>query len=431
MRVPWTSRLRPSETDDGGLTRSLVFNRLWIGSAVIVLAIGVATRQPALGLLALLVLLTAAIAAIWNRLALSQLVCEQCLSDHRAFPDDVVTLTIQVQNRKPLPLSWLTVETELASALQPVDRDTTLSGAGDRRLLRIVASVRPLEQMIWNIPVRCQRRGYHSIGPITLRAGDPFGFFATRRTVTACDTILVYPRLQSLGERLFVPAAPLGDTRQARQLLTDPTRIVGTRDYRPDDPFRLIHWKATARLGSLQVRLTEPATTQQMAVFLNIDTFEHYWEGLDLATAEHAIEVAAAIASWCDAERYPVGIYANGVVAGSDQPLRVPPGRGPAQLQKVLDGLARISPYSTVPFVRVLGPEATRLPWGSSVVIVSALVSDAMIAQIVALLASGRRVVFIVLGQAHLPSISGLIVHRVGSPGEAAGALAHHVLARV
>lgn len=431
MRVSWATRLWPGESDEGGGTRSLVFNRLWIGSAVIVLAIGVATRQPALVLLALFVLLTAAFAAIWNSVALSQLVCEQRFSSHRAFPDDVVTLTIQMQNRKPLPLSWLTVETELASALQPVDRDTTLSGAGDRRLMRIVASARPLEHLVWNIPVRCQRRGYHSIGPITLRAGDPFGFFATRRTVNACDTILVYPRLQSLRERLFLPAAPQGDTRRARQLLTDPTRVVGTRDYRPDDPFRLIHWKATARLGSLQVRLTEPVSLQHFAIFLNIDTFEHYWEGLDLATAEHAIEVAAAIAAWCDAERYPAGIYANGVVAGSDQPLRLPPGRGPAQLQKLLEGLARISPYSTVPFARVLGPEATRLPWGSTVVIVSALVSGAMIAQIVALLASGRRVVFIVLGQAHVPSISGLIVHRVASPGEAGGALAHDVLARV
>jgi uncharacterized protein (DUF58 family) len=408
-----------------------MFSRLWIGSAVIVLAIGLATRQSALGLLALLVLLTAAIAAIWNRLALSQLACEQRLSAHRAFPDDLVTLTIQVKNRKPLPLSWLTVETELASALQPVDRDTTLSGAGDRRLLRIVASVRPLEQVVWNIPVRCQRRGYHAIGPITLRASDPFGFFATRRTVAASDMILIYPRLRPLGAYLSAPAAPLGDTRQVRQLLTDPTRIVGTRDYRPDDPFRLIHWKATARLGSLQVRLTEPATTQQMAVFLNIDTFEHYWEGLDLAMAEHAIEVAAAIAAWCDAERYPVGLYAHGVVAGSDQPLRVSPGRGPTQLQNVLEGLARISPYSTVPIARVLGPEATRLPWGSTVVIVSALVSDAMIAQMVALLASGRRVVFIVLGGAQVPPIPGLIVHRVEFPSEAAGAVAHRVLARV
>ncbi len=416
MRAPWMTKLQTPAASDDGAMRSFVFNRLWIGGAVIVLAIGLMTSQPALSLLSLLVLVTATIAAGWNRLALWQLACEQEISETRAFPDDVVIFSIRVRNRKPLPLPWLTIEAELAGALLPVDRETTLSGASDRRLLRIVAHVRALEQVTWSIPVRCSRRGCHAVGPITLRSGDPFGFFSCRRTVATFTTIVVYPRLRSLRELGIPPIAPLGAARQQRQLLTDPARIIGTREYRPDDPFRLIHWKATARLGTLQVRLTEPATTHQVALFLNLDTFEHYWEGLDITAAEHAIEIAAAIAAWGDGERLAVGVYANGVVAGSDQPLRLPPGREPVQLPKVLHGLAHISPYSTVPFARVIGPEAARLPWGSTVVVVTPLVPESLVAQAVAMLARGQRVALVVIGDAPVPPLAGLVVHRVPSP---------------
>lgn len=405
----------PDASDDGA-TRSFVFNRVWIGGACVVLAAGLIASRPALSLLALLVLVTAGMAAGWNRLALWQLACIQEVSEVRAFPDDVVLLTIRLKNRKPLPLTWLTIETELAAALHPVDHETTLSGTGDRRLLRIIAHVRGFEQVTWTIAVRCSRRGCHGIGPMTLRSGDPFGFFSSRRTVATFTMIVVYPRLLSLHELGVPPFAPLGQARQERQLLTDPSKIIGVREYRPDDPFRLIHWKATARLGALQVRLTEPATAQQLALFLNIDTFEHYWEGLDIAAAEHAIEIAAAIAAWSDAQRYAVGVYANGVVAGSDQPLRVPPGRGTAQLSKVLDGLARISPYSTVPFSRVLSMEAARLPWGSTVVVITPLLQDALIAQIMAMLARGQRVVLVAIGDTQVPTLAGLAVHRVPSP---------------
>ena len=52
-----------------------------------------------------------------------------------------------------------------------------------------------------------------------------------------------------------VPPWPAGTS------LEDPIRIAGARDYRPGDPLKRMHWKATARTGELQVRLVDPSTT--------------------------------------------------------------------------------------------------------------------------------------------------------------------------
>lgn len=396
-----------------GATRSLFFNRAWIGGAGIVLLIGVATGMTALSLLALLVLVTAGLGAAWNRWSLVGVEYQRVLSIDRAFPGDVVTLTITVVNRKPLPLTWLAIEDELAEALQPVDRETTMSGTTGRRVLRIVSNVRPYERVSWRVPVRCPARGLHTLGPVTLRAADPFGFFSSRLTLDVADTVLVYPRLVPMPELGFPPRLALGETRVARHLLSDPSRVVGVRDYRPDDPFRSVHWKATARQGALQVRIAEPTTTLQLAIFVNLDTFEHYWEGLDVATAERVIEVAASLASWATGQRYAVGVYANGVVAGSDQALRIPPGRGPAQLPRLLEGLAKISPYSTVAFGRTLRAGTARLPWGSTIVVVTSLLPEGVLAQLAGLMASGHRVVLVVVGEVDVPMVRGLVVRRV------------------
>ena len=151
----------------------------------------------------------------------------------------------------------------------------------------------------------------------------------------------------------------MGELRARHNLLVDPSRVVGVREYRPEDPFRSIHWKATARQGTLQVRVAEPLTALRLGIFVNLDTFDHYWEGLDLELAERIIVAAASLAVWGERSGFAVGMYANGLVAGSDQALRVPPGRGPGQVPRLLEGLAMVSPFSTLPFATVLASEGT------------------------------------------------------------------------
>jgi uncharacterized protein (DUF58 family) len=279
--------------------------------------------------------------------------------------------------------------------------------------MHITTSIRPYERTSWRVTLRCERRGWHPIGPAVLRASDPFGFFSSRATVEADDAVLVFPRVHPIRDLGFPARQPFGETRTSRDLLTDPTRVVGVRDYRPDDPFRSIHWKATARLMRLQVRVNEPAASLQLGVFINLDTFEHYWEGLDIELSERAIEVGASIAAWAIAQRYAVGAYANGILAGSDQPLRAPPSRGARQLPRLLEGMAKMTPYSTVSFVRLLKSETVRFPWGSTAVIVTSMMPDGLSAQLAAMMTSGLRVVLVPLDSCPIPRLPGLVVRPV------------------
>jgi uncharacterized protein (DUF58 family) len=397
----------------GRQARSLFFNYLWLYTAGLVFLLGMVLGHRGLTLLAALVLVTAGAAWAWNRVCLSGVEYQRALSDDRAMPGDEVTLTITVVNRKPLPLPWLAIDEELSDGLKVLDRQTTPSGASGRQMMRITTGLRAYERVSWRIRIACPVRGAHAIGPGTLRSGDLFGFFTNRAPVPSGVSLLVYPRIVSLPDLALPAREPLGELRASRALLTDPARVVGVRDYRPDDPFRSIHWKATARQGTLQVRVPEPTTELRLGLFVNLDTFDHYWEGLDLNVSEQAIVAAASLAAWADRARYAVGVYANGLVAGSDQALRVPPSRGVGQLPRVLEGLAKVSPFSTLPFHRVIAAEATRFPYGGTLVVITSRMPDVLAGLLLQVLRAGQRVVLVPLADCLVPDLRGLVVRRI------------------
>ena len=189
-----------------------------------------------------------------------------------------------------------------------VDRRATPASNPTRMLLPYLTSLRPYERVAWTATLRCPTRGAFTFGPVVLRSGDIFGFYRRNLRLRLYGSIIVYPRVEALPDIGIPPRGAFGDVRVRQALLLDPLRTVGTRDYRPEDSFRHIHWKATARAQALQVRVFEPTTVTQLAVFINLDSAQQYWRGLDAVEAEVLISVAASLASEAVSQRYAVGV---------------------------------------------------------------------------------------------------------------------------
>lgn len=388
--------------------RSLFFNRVWISLSVLGLTIGMATGQTPLTLLFAMLLITAALGATWNRLALAGVEVERRLTHDRAFPDEVVEVILTVTNRKALPVAWVGLEEELSVDLEPLDRPTTVSGTSGRRSLFLQTRLGGYERVTWRIRIRCRQRGVQTIGPATLRASDPLGLFATRRLIDEETELVVYPRRVAIDRSRLTLSQPPGSVRAPRRLLEDPARIIGLRDYAAGDPLRSIHWKATARTGRMQVHVTESAMAMEVALYANLDTFEHYWEGLSLTTAEHVIEAVAAFATWTDHERIATSVVVNGVRGGSDRPLRIRAGSGVRHLQGVFEGLARLSPYSSVAFPPLLREETHAAPGRAVIVVMTSVMSDPLSDELRSLIQRRRRVVLFPIDDCPIPAIRGL-----------------------
>ncbi|MFV0307253.1 MAG: DUF58 domain-containing protein [Desertimonas sp.] len=179
-----------------------------------------------------------------------------------------------------------------------------------------------------------QRRGAHAIGPLTIRRQDPFGLWRSDRPVGAVATLLVEPRILPIAPR------PAGRTRHVEGPLSDMaprgTQVFHSlREYVPGDDVRRVHWRSSARLGTLMVREHIDTSLPSTAVVLDVD-IDHYADSHAADGFEEAVDVAASVVAAAHAHGFPVRLVTSaGEVAASGTGQRG---------QQVRDLLARIQP---------------------------------------------------------------------------------------
>jgi len=374
-----------------------MFNRAWISLALILIPMALFFNAPALLVISAFLATTLPIAWWWNRTSLNKVAYERTFGERRAFPGEVVDLSLRVVNQKLLPLGWLQVEDRWSMALPPEDGTLFPSPTGYEGYFRSAFAVRWFERVNRRYRIRCTRRGFYPFGPARLKSGDVFGLFFRERTEAHLDWLIVYPQVLPLETLGFPPKEPLGEVKATWRIFEDPSRAVGVRDHQPQDSFRHVHWKATARRQDLQVKVYEPTTSQHLVIFLNVATFLKHWQGIDPGLLERAISVAASIARYGVEERYLLGLIANGSIPHSDQPIKVLPSRRPDQLARVLEALAAVTSFATASIESLLMTESPRLPWGSTLVVVTAIVTEDLLAALLRLHDVGRRLVLVSL----------------------------------
>jgi uncharacterized protein (DUF58 family) len=248
------------------------------------------------------------------------------------------------------------------------------------------------------------------LGPVTYKSSDIFTLFTIERTHNALETIVIYPQIYPLTALGLPAKEPFGEIKVTRSLFTDPIRTQGIRDYQPQDRFRDIHWKATAQRGHLQTKVYEPSTGMTMAVFLNVATMPRHWMGFNPDLMERAISVAGSVANYGVQMNWGVGVYANGAVPNSDQPIRVAPGRSPNQLTHILEALAAVTEFATSAIELMSLRESPNLPWVATIVLVTAVVTEEIAVSLLRLKEAGRRVVLISLEDEPPPKGLGTIL---------------------
>ena len=127
----------------------------------------------------------------------------------------------------------------------------------------------PYQRIRSRLTVIATHRGEFTFGPAKLSSGDPVGLRERSALTEGLEHLLVYPKVFALSPAGIVSRALLGDLRSRRELLHDPSRTAGVREYRVGDPLRFVDWRATARSTSLMVREFEPSVTPRVAVFLD------------------------------------------------------------------------------------------------------------------------------------------------------------------
>lgn len=175
------------------------------------------------------------------------------------------------------------------------------------------------------------RRGVIEVGPVVLRRRDPLDLARSDRQAGAAALLWVHPR------RHHVPPVPAHLLRSLEGPSSD-TSPQGTltfhslREYVRGDELRHIHWRSSARTGTLMVRQLVDTSLPDLTVVL--DRCAGHWAD---DRFEDAVEVAASILEACTRSRFPCRlVYSSGEV--------VEPTDGPVAT-RLLDHLTEIRPH--------------------------------------------------------------------------------------
>jgi len=171
------------------------------------------------------------------------------------------------------------------------------------------------------------------------------------------------------------------------------------RPYLAGDSPRRIHWRASARTGVLQAKRYEPTATETVAIFLDANTFEHFWEGIDPALLELAITVAASLAAHLIDEGRQVGLFSNAPTSGNARFIRLAPSRHPAQLTRILEALAQMVPSTGARIEQTLTRETGTLVQGATIVLVTGYVTADLQRTLLRLMRANHHVVLVTCGE--------------------------------
>jgi len=362
--------------------------RAYLPLFLLLVVLAVLLRDDAVLTLFYLLIAVFVVGAWWSERALRAVTARRVFADH-TFPGETVRVRVAVANSGWLPVVWLRLRESV-----PVD----LSG---RRTPQDVVSLGPRGHAELEYTVQAHKRGYYPLGPLFLTSGDLLGLNDEQQREAAVDYLTVYPEVVPLTRLALPSRSPLGTLRHPLPIFEDPTRPVGKRDYVSGDSLRRLDWKATAAVGRLQVKQFEPSIA--LATMLIVDLA---YDGYDLRSrydaSELAIVVAASIANWVTGQKQAVGLVTNGAdpLGGGDRHA-TPARKGRLHLMRLLETLARIQLAAHAqPLAELLRRESTLLPWGTTAVVVTGLVDEAVVAALLQARHAGLNVVLVVAGPA-------------------------------
>ncbi len=221
--------------------------------------------------------------------------------------DESVTVTLKVENRDRWSIVWMLLEDALPRSAMFGPPPAMMIQGSNLKLVSLVSR----QPKLLTYKLTARRRGLYQIGPLVAETGDLFGLHRRFRSITRSDMLLVLPRIVPLDGYSVQSQRPIGEIRVTYRLLEDPTLISGIRQYQHGDPMRSIHWRATARTGTLQTKQYQPTCVAGAQLILDMHKRSNPDRHEPIRT-DLAVTAAASIAHTLMQMQQPFGLLSNG-----------------------------------------------------------------------------------------------------------------------
>lgn len=318
-----------------------------------------------LGLLAGALLLVGALAVRAPQVKLTR-----SLPGNTANEGDTVSVELRIEATRKHGKTLLEIRDKLPG-------EVALAEGNNYALL----DLKPGEAAGLRYAVKCPIKGFHSLGPVRVRAEDPFGLFHRDQDLGEPTTVKVYPKVEDLKDSRAKSKYPFVTTGPF--LVGNPgtgSSFFALREYNRGDSMRDVNWKASARSKSLVVNQRERESSSEITILLDGrlgGTIGTVQDNTFLYGCRAAVSLTDLFLS--NRSKIALTIYGQGI----DQVNR----RVSQNLtQDVLEAITRAKPQGDMGLEQVVAAILPNLKPKTPVFLISSLVDDPTIERAVATL---------------------------------------------
>lgn len=319
------------------------------------------------------------ISLIWAWISVRWLTINRKTRARRAQVGRKLEENFSVYNRSFLPKLWLEVRDH-----------STLPG---HHASHVVPALGGRKRYQWSVETPCLVRGEFELGPVTLKSGDPFGFFLSPRRLESTSKVIVYPQTIPINH-IDLPLGQMsGGDAQRRRSHNVTTNASGVRDYVSGDSFNRIHWASTARKDRLIVKEFEIDPLVDIWLFVDFSSLSIVDDpllertgpngsiiatssGIPASTEEYSVVVAASMAKYfIDSER------ALGFAAYIPNREILQPEHGARQMNRILQTLAVARSFTPYNLTQMLALETPYFTRGTTLVIITSSLDSSWVTE--------------------------------------------------
>ena len=360
--------------------------------AIFCLLLGLSTGFWLLFRLFYIIIIAIPLLYLWTRSMINRLEVEIIRETQRATQGQSIRGRITLRSSSIIPKIWLELSDQSTIPSHTSKRAITLSSRGTT---------------VWSYNTKALLRGLYTLGPLTVTATDPFGFFKFSKTFGSESSLLIYPYTPEITY-FNTPSSNLpgeGHFRKRSHNITP--NIFGLRDYVSGDAFNRIHWPSTARKGRTIVKEFEIDPSSEIWLLLDLDKTHHVGVNVN-STEEVSAQICAGLARYFIQSNRSVGL------AFFDSAMKIDkPEKGNSHFTRILESLALAKAMGTVTMENLILDQSPKFGRHSTVIAITPSTTTQWITELRSLNNRGVQITAITLsGDSFGSSISSDNVHK-------------------
>lgn len=329
-----------------------------------------------------------------------------------AFPGDKVTYELAIENRKLLPLTWVSIDEKLHSGLEFEVRTNIQPLNEDMYIHNSMLSILPYQKVVRRYLLKAVKRGFYQLKNLSMTSTNMLGTEEYSMEKEVYASLAVYPKLRDLRGALIPANTTQGDFSVKRWIIEDPMVITGVRAYSGNDSLKSINWKATAKNQQLLVNKYDFTADKRVMMILNLERQEYTLQEEDIQTIEAAIEVCASMAELLHETGIPFGFATNAHTVGPVETNVLDPDTGQKHMTSLLEALSKVSYFKKYKSRELLKLLVTDFSWGTEVIVVTPEISEGLVEDLQSLNSIKTTVISMNISEVNIPSNIELYYYR-------------------